>query len=340
MKASRAEVGHALKTPGQSRFFLFHGPDEAGSRALAKAIAAALGPDAEAVALGGAELKADPARLADEAASISLFGGPRYIIVEPAGEEIVPALEALLEAPVAGNPVAVVAGALRASSSLLKLALADPAALAFASYAPEGRQAELLALDLARERGLIIRADVARRIAEAGAGNRALIASELEKLALFADAAPERPRPIDHDALDAIGVASEDGDLARLTDAVGGGDAAALQAELSRLAGEGKTGVLLGRQVIKRMLLLARLRARVEGGDSVGAVMASEGKSMFWKDKDAIPAQLPRWRSATLAKAVTRLMAAQAEAMKAGGAGPIAVDEELFAVCREAARHR
>ena len=55
-----------------------------------------------------------------------MFGGARWILVEPAGDEIVPALEALLEAPAAGNPVAVLAGALKPASKLLKLALAAP----------------------------------------------------------------------------------------------------------------------------------------------------------------------------------------------------------------------
>ena len=72
-----------------------------------------MGDDAERIDLSGAELKADPARLADEAAAISMFGGARWILVEQAGDEILPALEALIEAPAAGNPVAIVAGALK-----------------------------------------------------------------------------------------------------------------------------------------------------------------------------------------------------------------------------------
>ncbi|MDP8994406.1 MAG: DNA polymerase III subunit delta, partial [Pseudomonadota bacterium] len=121
MKADGKQFERALKSPAETRFFLLHGPDEAGSRGLLKALAAAAGEDAERVDLAGAELKGDPARLADEAASISLFGGARYIVVEPAGDETVPALEALLAAPTAGNPVAVIAGSLKPSSKLLKL---------------------------------------------------------------------------------------------------------------------------------------------------------------------------------------------------------------------------
>ena len=136
MKANKAQIERALKAPdSEIRFVLLHGPDEAGSRALVKVLGTAMGADAEKIELGGAELKADPARLADEAASISLFGGTRYIVVEASGDEVLAAVEALIEAPTAGNPVAVVAGALKPSSKLLKLAIADRSALAPAAAA-------------------------------------------------------------------------------------------------------------------------------------------------------------------------------------------------------------
>jgi DNA polymerase-3 subunit delta len=341
MKANRAQVERALKTPSsETRFLLLHGPDEAGSRSFLKMMAEAAGTGAERVELSGSDLKSDPARLADEAASISLFGGARYILVEPAGEEVVPALEALLEAPAAGNPVAIIAGALRPSSRLLKLALAEPAALALASYVPDGRDADRMVIEMGRERGLSLRADVARRLADATGANRALVAQELEKFAIFLDASPQTPKPLDHDALDALGAASEDGDLSRLVDSVGSGDAKALQTELVRLASEGVEGIGLIRAMLRRMTLLARLRAEVDRGNRVEAVMASQGKSLFWKEKDAVSQQLGRWRSDLLAKSVSRLVDAEREVKASGGLGAIAVDEELFAICRQAARLR
>jgi len=340
VKANRAQVERALKAPEGIRLFLFYGPDESGSRALLAGLGKAAGPDSERVEFSGADLKADPARLSDEAASISLFGGARYIVVEAAGDEAIAAVEALLEAPAAGNPVAFVAGALKPSSRLLKLALAAPGALAFASYVPEGREADQLVLDMARGQGLIMRPDVARRIADAAGGNRAIIASELEKLALYADAAPESPQQIDEDAIDAIGAAREEGDLSRLVDSVGGGRPDMVQAELARLASEGVTGIPLIRAMLRRMLLLARLRAQVDKGNSAGSVMASQGKSIFWKEKDGVGAQLSRWRSELLAKSITRLIEAELQAKASGTAGNVAVDEELFAICRQAARLR
>ena len=61
---------------------------------------------------------------------------------------------------------------------------------------------------------------------------------------------------------------------------------------------------------------------------------------MFWKDKDAIGAQLSRWRSDLLAKAMGRVMDVQRQVISPGGIGALAVDEELFAICRQAARLR
>ena len=340
MKANRPQIDKALKAPGETRFFLFHGPDESGSRALTKTLGLAMGEEAERIDLGGAELKADPARLTDEAASISMFGGARWILVEPAGDEIVPALEALLEAPAAGNPVAVVAGGLKPASKLLKLALSAPGALAFASYVPDARDAERLVLDMARAHGLIVRPDVARRIAESCGGNRAVIEQELIKFALYAGAAPEAPKPIDHDVIDALGAAAEEGDLTRLVDSAAGGDAAALEAELVRLHAEGLEGITLIRAMLRRMALLARLRAEVEQGANPGAVMASAGKSIFFKEKDGTERQIRRWRSDLIAKAMSRLAEAERQVKTSGGVGPIAADAELFAICRQAARLR
>jgi DNA polymerase-3 subunit delta len=339
VKASRSQIESALRRGGRDhRFLLLHGPDESGSRALARLLGEAIGKDSERVDLAGGELRSDPARLADEAASIPLFGGDRYILVSAAGDEIVPAIEGLLAASAAGNPVIVLAGTLRSSSRLLKLALAEAGALAFASYVPEGRDADRLVLDLGRQRGLTMRPDLARRIAEAAGGNRSLIEGELDKFALFLDASPERPHTLELDALEALGAASEGGDLTRLVDAVSGGDSRLLQAELLRLSSQGVEGISLIRAQLRRILLLARLRAEVERGNSPDAVMASQGKSLFWKEKDAVGEQLRRWRPDLLAKAAARLVEAELQVKAPGGLGPLAVDEELFAICRQAAR--
>jgi DNA polymerase-3 subunit delta len=338
--AKRPEMERALKRPGETRFFLLYGPDEAGSRSLMKLLAAAMGEGAERIDLSGADLKADPARLADEAAAISMFGDKRWILVEQAGEEIVPAVEALIAAPAAGNPVLILAGALRGTSRLVKLAQGEKAALACASYLPEARDHARIIDEAARPLGLEVRGDVAARIAEGCGGNRALIALELEKYALYLDAGPGAPELLDHDTLDALGAEADEGDLSRLVDSVLGGDAAALESEISRLRAEGRDGIGLTRAMLRRLVMLARFRVEVDRGKRPRDAMASAGKQLFWKDKDAIERVLGRWPGDLIAKAIARLIESEKQVMTSGGPGPIAAEAELFAICRQAARLR
>jgi DNA polymerase-3 subunit delta len=340
LKASRAQVERGLAAPAGHGLFLLYGPDVSGSRALARRLAAGMGSEAERIELSAGDLKSDPARLADEAASISLFGGARYIVVEPAGDECVAAVEALIETPAATNPVVLIGGALKPSSKLVKLALTHPGALAFASYPPEGQEADRIASDMGRSLGLILRPDVARRLADAAAGNRDILEQELRKLALYLDAAPDRPLPLDHEALDAVGADAGEADMSKLVESVGSGDAIVLQEELARLASEGVDAIPIIRAMLRRMTLLARLRAQVERGNSVDAVMAAQGKAVFFKEKGAVSRQLGRWRSDLIAKSVGRLLDAERQMKASGTVGAAAANEELFAICRQAARLR
>lgn len=339
MIVKRPDIERAFDAGGAgSCLFLLYGPDESGSRALADRLAKALGPDTERIDLAGAMLKADPARLADEAGAMSLFGGKRYIRIEPAGDEIVDAVAALSEMTAEGNPVIVVAGALRKDSKLVKLVSAEPRMKGCISYVPEGAEADRIAGSLAREAGLIISPDIARRLAASCNGDRAILAQEIEKLALHADAAPDRPREISHDALDALGAAVEEGDMGRLVDAVLDGRLQAIEYALGQLAADGIEGIPLLRAVLRRLLQIGQFRAEVSGGDNVADVMASAGKSLFWKDKDAITRQVSRWRPAAIETAVARLLAAERAIKASGSVGPLLLDEELFAIGRAAQR--
>lgn len=338
MKATRPQLDKALKNPAATRLFLLHGPDEAGSQALAKRVGAMLGPEAERIVLAGTDLKNDPARLADEAASLSMFGSTRWILVTPVGEEALDAAKALLEAPAAGNPVVLVAGPLKGTSKLLKLATAAANALAFASYPPDPRDFARTIGDLARERGLAVRPEEARRIGEAAGGNRAIVEQELDKLALYLDAAPGRLANVDHDVIAQIGAALEEGDTTQLIDRLFSGNGRGVEDELNRLRSEGSEGITLIRAAFRRALLLARLRAFVEQGQNPGSVMETQAKGLFWKEKDAVERQLGSWDAAALARCLSRLTAAETDVKRSNGLGPLAADAELLAIARAAAR--
>jgi DNA polymerase-3 subunit delta len=337
VKASKQSIGRAVDQPNpQVRFYLFHGPDDAQSRALGQRLVQALGATRFIVAAGA--VKSDPASLADEAGAMSLFGGARVIWIEPAGEDIAAGVEALLEAPSPESAVVAIGGAFRKTSALLKLAEASPHALAFAAYLPEGQDAERMVIDVGRGFGLKISAPVAARIAGAAGNDQALVSQELQKLALYLDASPHSPKELDHDAVDAVGTDTAEGDVMRLADLALSGDVDALAAELARLPAGGSEGIPVVRSLQRRLIMLAPARARVERGESPDAVMTSLGKSLFWKDKAMVARMLGQWDAERLARVADRAGQLERGLMFSSAPEQESLGEELLAIAREARR--
>jgi DNA polymerase-3 subunit delta len=339
VKAQRGTILRSVEQPDRSvRFYLFHGPDDAGSRGLAERLLKGL--DAAKLGLSGSAVKADPALLSAEAGAISMFGGARLIWVDPAGEDIVEGLEALLDAPAVESPVVAIAGALRKTSALLKLAEAHGAALAHASYAPEGRDADRMVIDAGRVEGLRIDPAVASRLAAACSANAAILAHELAKFALYLGASPERPRELTHDVLDLLGADSGEGDMMRLGDLALAGRAHELFEELDRVALGNNEAIPVVRALQRRLLQLAGLRAQVEQGKSVDAVMTSMGKALFWKDKALMQQLLSAWNAERLAAMLERAAALERTIIFSDEPPVAALEEELTTIARAAQQRR
>ena len=339
MKATRGSILRSVEQPDPAiRFYLLYGPDDAGSRALGERLGKALGADKLTVTAGA--IKADPALLAAEAGAISLFGGARLIWVDPAGDEILEGVEALLDAPAVESPVVAVAGALRKTNTLLKLAESHGAALASASYAPEGRDADRLVIEAGRAEGLRIEPGLAARIAAACNANAAILAFELAKFALYLDAAPDRPMELSHDVVDLLGADSGEGDMMRLGDLALAGRGGELFEELDRVALASNEAIPVVRALQRRLLQLAGLRAKVEQGQSVDAVMTSMGKALFWKDKGLMQQLLSSWSADRLAQMLERASALEKAIIFSDEPPVAALEEELVTIARAAQRRR
>ncbi|WP_294122280.1 DNA polymerase III subunit delta [Sphingomonas sp.] len=339
MRTAKGSIPKALDRPDPAvRFYLFHGVDEAGSRALANQLLRGL--EAEKFALAGQAIKSDPALLADEASAISLFGGKRAIWIEPAGEEILESVEALLDAAACESAAIAIAGSLRKTSALLKLADAHPLALSHISYAPDARDLERTIIDMGRDQGLRISPDLARRVAASSAGNQAIAAQEVVKFALYLGAGPDNPCDLDPESVDLLGADSAEADLMRLGDLALAGRMDALLEELARLPHGGSEAVPVLRALQRRLLMLAPLRARIERGERVEGVMASMGKALFWKDKPLIERLLTIWPAERLAEAATRVAALERQIMLRPLDDESALGESLVTLARAAGRGR
>ena len=344
MKASKSSIGRAVDQPDAGiRFYLFHGPDEGQSRALGERLLQSLGASRFIVAANA--VKSDPALLADEAGAMSLFGGPRLVWIEPAGEDVAAGVEALLEAHAAESPAVAIAGALRKTSGLLKLAEGSPRAVAFAAYAPEGADAERMVIDVGRRFGLKIAPPLAVRIADSCGNDQAIVSQELQKLALYVDASPQAPKELEHEALDAVGAELAEADGSQLVDLALSGAVDQVADELARLP-HGAEAIPVIRALQRRLLMLAPARARIERGDSPDVVMTSFGRSLFWKDKSTVAALLRRWDSAGLATVAERAGRLEQELLRRRARPDSrppdqeALGEELIAIARAARTRR
>jgi DNA polymerase III subunit delta len=332
LKADNPAALKALDAPDpRIRLYLFYGPDEAGSEALAARFAKAMaaGPHASAgverVDIDVAKLRVDPSRLADEAAAISMFGDRRWIRATGVGEESLAAVEALLENPARGDPVVLIAGNLRKNSKLLTYCDGRPDTLAIVSYALDARSGEQAAIAMAREAGLTLPGELARRLVALSSGERGLLASEIDKLALYLDATPETPRTASAGDLDALAAEGGEQQLFKAAGSVLAGNLRAAEHEMARLRQTGGSIAGLLRLTLGRAIQIAQAQSGGGGGWSGG------------RDNDDLARH---WNAETIGRAIARLAEAERTGRLARGVGETVMARELFAVARMAARSR
>ena len=236
LKANQNTFGRvAGQAARECHTFFLCGPDESAASAAATTIVGNLADAGERVDLSGAELRRDPVRLADEARSSSLFGDARHILVRATGEEAHDALKLHLEAEGEACPVLVVAVNATDKSRSAKLVAGAKGTLVAMFYPPNLGDMANTVRDLADRAGLRLGGDLAQRIARASGLDRRLAEVEVEKLALYLDAAPDTPKTADAAAWDAIGASSEEDGFMPLVNAALGGHAKRLPGELARL---------------------------------------------------------------------------------------------------------
>lgn len=340
MKATQKDfAATAPRAAREARVFFFCGPDESGAHDAARKILEFLDDPGERVELSGAELRRDPVRLGDEARSTSLFGEARHIYVRASGDEAHDAVEILLGGDVPPCPVLIVATGATDKSRTAKLLADRKDALVAMFWPPDLKSVAGTVRSLAEKEGLRMGGDLAERIARAAGLDTRLAQSELTKLALYLDAAPEAPRSADAAALDAVGASTEEDGFMPLVNAVLGGQTARLAPELRRLRelGLSPVGVLLAFE--RRAAQLAQLAAKAGPRGDMRAVIEAEkaARRIFWKDERDLAHQLGRWRGPRLARLVERLAALHRTMLANSQAGELLLGQALAEITRAAA---
>jgi DNA polymerase-3 subunit delta len=337
-KLREADFVASITSRPDIRLFFIFGQDESAIAGIASAMVVTIGKGAEIIDIDSEKLRSDPTLLADEAASTSLFGDRRYIRLTFRREEGVDAVENLLNAEQAGDPVIATAGDLKKGSRLRKIVEGSPRALSFICYPPTEVESADAILGMAQKAGLKLDRALAVQIARYTGQDRRLAANEVEKLALYHDASPERPVLVEAVAFTALAAETNEEDINSLVNQVMSGEVRALGRQLTQARVMGVEPIRVVRALQRRTTLLAGLRSKVDGGANPGALVRAT-KSIFWKEQDEHVRQLQRWTSVRLSGLMGHLLELERKLMALGAdLGPVLLEEELARISRAVAR--
>jgi DNA polymerase-3 subunit delta len=341
VKLATARVEAFLRHPDPgTRAVLLYGPDAGLIRERAETVARTVCPDLRdpfrVADLAAASLAADPARLADEAAQISLMGGRRVIRVREAGDGLGPLFARFLADSVGDTLVVAEAGDLPGRSALRRVFDDSPAAAAIGCYPDSARDLALVIRDACAAHRIGISRDAADFLVGHLGGDRLLTRAELEKLTLYAGDGGR----IELD--DARAVVADSAALS-LDDALlaaAEGDAASLDRALARVFQEGESPVSVVRALLRHLQRLHLLAARIAAGASAEQAIRAARPPIFFKQQDSYRRQLARWSEARLRRALDRVADAEFRMKLTGLPAETICREAMFTTAREAINTR
>lgn len=290
---------------------LVYGADRGHVSEIADLVArAALGASEDPfalVALAADEIASDPARLVDEARTISMFGGRRLVRVKDAGtRNLMPALEPLVDEPPTDAVILVEAGDLKKTAPIRKRLETHRRAATIACYPDMAAQLDRLIDTEADALGLAVERDARDLLHHLLGGDRIASRGELTKLCLYAhgDGAitVEHVREI---VGDVSGLATGDA-----IDAAFLGRSEALEAELRKLWTAGTHPSVVASSAVRWSQSLLAASVDVARGQEPRAAVERMTPRIHFQRKADVAGMLEVWRPERLEQVARRLDAA------------------------------
>ena len=292
-------------------------------------VAGILGPNGEEemrlTRLQAAEVRKDPALLADAIKAQGFFPGPRVALVEGATDALARQIGPALEAWQQGDAqVVVTAGALRKGSALRKLFERQPGRRALGLYDDPPSRADIEA-DLKRAG---ISAISGEAMAELVALSRSIgpgdLRQTIEKLALYKlnDTSPLSPEDVA-----AVAPASTEAGLDEVLHAAAEGRAGDIGPVLARLTAQGVAPVRLCIGATRHFRVL-HAAASHPGGPAQGIARARP--PVHFKSRDRMVRQASKWGVRRLEKALELLVETDLQLRSAAKAPQMAVMERAL----------
>jgi len=318
---------------------LLYGPDAGLVReradTLARTVCADLKDPFRVADLSGSALATDPARLADEAAQMSLIGGRRVIRVRDGADRLAGLFAGFFGDAPGDGFIVVEATDLAASSALRRVFDNAPHATAIGCYPDTPRDRAALIRDSLRAHRITASGEAMQYLVEHLGSDRLLTRAELEKLALYAgDGGRVELDDVPLSIGDTAALAMDDAVMAAAE-----GDAARVDRVLDRIFQEGQSPVSVVRAMLRHLHRLYVLAVRVAAGASAAEVVRTARPPIFFRQEDGFKRQLMLWNEAGLRGQLDRI--AQAELhMKLTGLPAETICREAMIGIAQAARSR
>lgn len=340
----RGALNSYLKEPTtRYRVVLVFGPDRGLVSERATSILATLqqaaGSGSEdpfgVTRISGEDLNSDPDRLANEAYTISLFGGARFIHVRAHGaRNLQDHVAPLLKNPPEDAFTIIESGDLKKGTAFRKLVEKSDEAVAIPCYADDNASLNDLVNEELAAFGLSMTKVARLRLLSQLGGDRLASRGEIEKLCLYA----AEKGTIDEEDVIALSGDSSVLSADALSDAAALGHMPALMDALARMDSGSLSPSAAGPQILRNFQVLHKARIMVEQGVPAGQVVDRMTPPIFFKRKDAVKKQLGLWSVARLDRALGLLSDAVLKSRQQQGLATAHLGDALIRIAGNARR--
>lgn len=329
------QFGNLLKSNerGYSAYLLFGSdPGMISERAgqIARTLAESENPQGEIVRIDEVDVEANPDRLGIELLMMPMFGGRKIVRVETGRRVNAAMLKPLVEDKALAGVLIVEAGNLKKDDSLRQAFERAPHAAAVACYGDDARDLdEIITATLKPYK--IGMSPAARQLLISRLGaDRVMTRGEIEKLALYAQGQSE----ITEDDVDAIAGDAAELTIDRIVNAAASGEGPRAVTELQRAlsAGENGQGIILAVQ--RHFTRLHRMRAAVDKGKPVEAVIEEIRPPVHFKQKPLLAQQCRTWNAEALEAALAGIAVTARTARAASAIDDLLAERLILTVAR------
>jgi len=281
------------------------------------------------------ELSANPGKLADEANTVPLFGGRRAVLLRVnSRHNIVPSVEAVLDAPPRDCRVIVEAGELRKNAPLRTLCEKAKAAAVLACYADNERDIARVIDEEMRAAGLTLSPEARAALGGLLGGDRLASRAEMRKLALYAQG---QNRVELEDVLAVVSDASALS-LDGVVDATFAGKTPEVETEYSKARSEGTSPGSIVSAALRQVAQLHKMRLALDEGSDMESVMTRGAPPVHFSRRPRVEAALRAWSPPRLLRAMSQLAEASFETRRQPALAEAIAQRALLALAGNARR--